>query len=139
MICDFLDIERPATTNVPLPDGAGSPLISRNIDYAANVLCVLSFISCGDWGTEAGHVLGLLGLPNKTTMGPKSFATVEASIGLIIQQLANDVVYKRNLVEEVRLCLGDKVNNDGALLFDLWQQGNLPDDQWPEITCSGDM
>jgi hypothetical protein len=40
----------------------------RMSDYAINLLYVLGFLSCGDGGTEAGRVLGLLGLPNDTTM-----------------------------------------------------------------------
>jgi hypothetical protein len=39
----------------------------RITDYAVNVLYVLGFITCGDGGTEAARMLGLLGLPNDTT------------------------------------------------------------------------
>ena len=104
--------------------GSGSPLITRSVDYAANVLYILSFMSCGDGGTEAARLLGLLGLPNKTTMGPKSFPVVESYISPVIQELANDIVYKRNLAEEVRLTLRDEA------LFDLWVQGNLHQDSF---------
>jgi hypothetical protein len=45
----------------------------RMTDYAVNVLFVLGFISVGDGHTEAGQLLGLLGLPNDTTMMNRSF------------------------------------------------------------------
>jgi predicted RNA-binding Zn-ribbon protein involved in translation (DUF1610 family) len=45
----------------------------RSTDYAVNVLYVLGFIAMGDGCTEAGRLLGLLGLPNDTTMESRSF------------------------------------------------------------------
>jgi hypothetical protein len=44
----------------------------RTTDYAVNVLYVLGFMSMGDAHTEAGRLLGLLGLPNDTTMERES-------------------------------------------------------------------
>jgi hypothetical protein len=55
----------------------------RMTDYALNVLYVIGgFISMGDAHTEAARLLGLLGLPNDTTMKPRSFAImIEEQIG----------------------------------------------------------
>jgi len=67
-MCSYVDIERPAGADVPLPEDSGSALIERNADYAVNILFVLGFMSSGDGGKEAERILGLLGLPNYTTM-----------------------------------------------------------------------
>ena len=75
--CSFVEVERPAAADVPLDENAGSCLIERNTDYAINVLCVLGFMSCGDGGSEAAKVVGLLGLPRPTTMQKRSFPTIE--------------------------------------------------------------
>jgi hypothetical protein len=45
----------------------------RSTDYAINVLYVLGFVSVGDGCTEAARLLGVLGLPNDTTMESRSF------------------------------------------------------------------
>ena len=50
----------------------------RSTDYAVNVLYVLSFLASGDGGTEAAKLLGLLGLPNDTTMESRSFSIIES-------------------------------------------------------------
>jgi hypothetical protein len=42
--------------------------VKRTTDFATIILYVLGFISAGDGGTEAARLLGLLGLPNDTTM-----------------------------------------------------------------------
>ena len=138
-LCSFVDVEKPAIASVPLPDDAGSALIRRIVDYEVNVLFVLSFLCCGDGGSEAGRVLGLLGLPNSTTMERRSFGIVEDYIGPVLQQFADEVVYERNLVEEVRLTFGDEKDDNGALLFDLWKDGTLPRELFPKIGASGDM
>ena len=52
----------------------------RSTDYAINILYVLGFISCGDGCTEAARLLGLLGLPNDTTMETRSFGIIEDRI-----------------------------------------------------------
>jgi hypothetical protein len=57
---------------------------NRSTDYAINVLWVLGFISVGDGCTEAGRLLGILGLPNDTTMESRSFTIIEARISLYI-------------------------------------------------------
>ena len=111
----------------------------RGVDYAANVLCVLSFMACGDGGAEAGKLLGLLGLPNSTTFAKRSFGLTERFLGPELLRLADEVVYEKNLTDEVRLVLGDKRDNNGVLLFDLWKDKRLTEELWPRVTASGDM
>jgi len=136
--CNFVDVTTPAQASVPIPEGA-SQQIKRNIDWEANVLCMLAFLSVGDGGTEAGRLLGLLGLPNTTTFGPRSFGNIEEFVGPVLVQVADKLVYETNLVEEVRLSLGDKKDENNNLLFDLWKQGALEKKDWPQVTTSGDM
>jgi hypothetical protein len=50
-----------------------SPGRSRSSDYAINILYILGFLSVGDGGAEAARILGLLGLPNDTTMESRTF------------------------------------------------------------------
>jgi len=102
-------------------------------------LHILSFLSSGDGGTEAGRLLGLLGLPNSTTFGKRSFGLIERFLGPELMRLADEVVYGKNLVEEVKEVLGDQCDDDGKLLFDLWKEKKLPNDLWPRVTVSGDM
>jgi hypothetical protein len=54
----------------------------RMTDFAVNVLYVLGFISMGDGPTEAARLLGLLGLPNDTTMESRSFGIIEERIAV---------------------------------------------------------
>jgi hypothetical protein len=61
-------------------------------------------MTSGDGCTESAHLLGLLGLPNDTTMETRSFATIEDRISPSIQQLT-DAILDENLREEVRLTL----------------------------------
>ena len=130
---------KPSVANVPIPDGHGSALKARIIDWETNVLFMLSFLSVGDGGTEAGRFLGMLGLPNATTFGPRSFGIIEEYVGPVLQDVANELVYGKNLVEEVKHSLGDQSDAKGTLLFDLWREKRLPQELWPKITCGGDM
>jgi hypothetical protein len=64
--CGFLyHPQPPAATTIHQARGDN---FERSTDYAVNVLYVLGFISIGDGCTEAPTLLGLLGLPNDTTM-----------------------------------------------------------------------
>ena len=89
--------------------------------------------------TEAGRVLGLLGLPNSTTFGPRSFGNIEAFVGPVLTQLADKLVCEHNLLEEVQIVLGDAKDEHDNSLFDLWKGGLLPESLWPRVTTSGDM
>jgi hypothetical protein len=90
----------------------------RSTDYAINILYVLGFISYGDGGTEAARILGLLGLPNDTTMQSRSFAIIEDRISSKVQDLTRDLL-RENLIEEVRR--STRCAND----FDLWNNQSL--------------
>jgi hypothetical protein len=111
----------------------------RSSDYAVNILYVLGFISCGHGGTEAARILGLLGLPNDTTMQSRSFNIIEDHVSNKVQELTTDLL-KENLIEEVRRfsgCIND---------FQLWRQSIEPNasielckSKYPNVTCSFDM
>jgi len=88
----FVDEEKPSAANVPIPDNHGSALKPRIIDWQTNILCMLAFLSVGDGGTEAGRLLGMLGMPNATTFGPCSFEIIEEYVGPVLQDIANEVV-----------------------------------------------
>ena len=79
----------------------------RNTDYALNILYVLSVISNGDGCAEAGRMLGILGLPNDTTMSTRTFGTIEDRIAPVVLSLYNKILVE-NLVEEVRLSFGEE-------------------------------
>ena len=144
--CGFVDLEKPTAASPELPEGSRN--IKRNSDAAINILFVMAFLSKGDGGTEAAHLLGLLGLPNATTMSGSSFGSMEKQIGpSVLQKLADDVVYKHQLIEEVKLSYGDKEYHginptfSGRSLFELWKEGKLKEesDLWPRVTVSADM
>jgi hypothetical protein len=59
----------------------------RMSDYAVNMLYVLGFLACGNGGTEAGRLLGVLGLPNDTTMEKRSFGIIEDTMAPFIKEL----------------------------------------------------
>jgi hypothetical protein len=69
-------------------------------DYALNIQYVLGFIASGDGGVEASRLLGLMGLPNDTTMETRSFLNIKDRISSFIQELSKDIPLE-NLVEEV--------------------------------------
>jgi len=84
------------------------------------MLCVLGFLASGDGGVEAGRILGLLGLPNSTTMEKRSFTIIEQRIGPILQGLCQEIL-QENLDEEVAIYYGDAEDENGNQLFDLWK------------------
>jgi hypothetical protein len=66
--CGYIDVSNlPATAEI----GAKVDDRNRSTDYSINVLYVLEFLSSGDGCTEASKMLGILGLPNDTTMQSK--------------------------------------------------------------------
>lgn len=83
----------------------------RTTNYAVNVLFVLGFIACGDGGVEAARMLGLLGLPNDTTMAGGSFSIIEKRIGPMICNLSNEILFE-NLCAEVKLVLNNESDYD---------------------------
>jgi hypothetical protein len=126
----------PAAAVVPALDKR-----ERSTDYAMNVLYVLGFIACGDGGREAARVLGMLGLPNDTTMESRSFGIIEDRVSRKLKQLTVDIL-NENLKEEVRLTIdasAEHTDND----FHLWQEaiaGRLDVlYSYPKLSVSFDM
>jgi hypothetical protein len=101
--CGFLfHPQAPAGTTIHL---ARNDNFERSTDYAINVLYVLSFMAMGDGCTEAARLLGLLGLPNDTTMKGRSFSIIqEERVGPFVRALGEEVVLE-NLIEEARLSM----------------------------------
>lgn len=100
--CDWIyHTEASAPTSIHV---ANNDNYERSTDYAVNVLFVLGFMSMGDGGVEAAKLLGLLGLPNDTTMETRSFGIIETRIGPTIQKLCDEIVME-NLIEEVRMTM----------------------------------
>jgi hypothetical protein len=115
----------------------------RSTDYALNILYVLGFIACGDGCTEAARILGLLGLPNDTTMETRSFNIIEDRLSMKIQEVTKEIL-EENLAEEVRLAMEQSAVNDHND-FELWKQlinnkqVRLSEGRYPRVTCSFDM
>jgi hypothetical protein len=139
--CGFLyHPEPPAATTIHLdrPDN-----FERSTDYAVNVLYVIGFMSMGDGGTEAARLLGLLGLPNDTTMKSRSFTIIENRIGPIIRTLGKEVILD-NLIEEARLSMEASSTQD-VHDFNLWKTSltdksiKLSRAKMPKIHGSYDM
>jgi hypothetical protein len=113
----------------------------RMTDYALNVLYVVGFISMGDAHTEAGRLLGLLGLPNDTTMKSRSFTMIEERIGPFIRELCDDIITE-NLIDEVRLSMEASNTLD---YFETWKSALsdasvvLDPEKLPEVNASYDM
>ena len=136
--CTFAALAPPAVSNVPL-DSHASDKVKRNTDHAANILFVLGFVASGDGGTEAARVLGLLGLPNSTTMQSRSFGTIEKQISPAINQF-NEEILMDNLRQEVALFYGDDTDMNGVKLYDRWNNDDLPEQaMWPHIDGCADM
>ena len=139
MKCTYAVVQKPALAkSIPLADDAGSALIVRNTDYATNVLYVLGFIACGDGGTEAARLLGLLGLPNSTTMQSRSFGNIEKEISPVLQAYSDEIIMD-NLRKEVALVLGDAMDDNNNKLYDLWLEKKLPEQHWPRVDGCADM
>ena len=136
--CTYVDLVGPATSNIPLADDA-SEKIKRNSDSALNVLYVVAFIASGDGGAEASRLLGLLGLPNSTTMQGRSFGSIERQIGPTIREYTNEIILE-NIKEEVKLVYGDNVDTvTNRKLYDLWLEDKVPIEQWPRVDGCADM
>jgi hypothetical protein len=98
----------PAATTIHLARGDN---FERSTDYAVNVLYVLGFMSMGDGCTEAARLLGLLGLPNDTTMKGRSFGIIEDRVGPIVRDLCKETILD-NLMEEARLSMATCESQD---------------------------
>jgi hypothetical protein len=131
-ICDF---QRPIGTTIHAED---KHAYKRMTDYAVHVLYVLGFISVGDGCTEAGRLLGLLGLPNDTTMANRSFGIIEQRIGTFVQMLCDEIIVS-NMEEEAKLSMNELDFN----VWKMWKEddslGSMPVDRMPQIDASYDM
>jgi hypothetical protein len=140
--CGYVDVsDLPATAQV----GTRIDDRERSTDFAINVLYVLGFLSSGDGCTEAGRLLGLLGLPNNTTMQSRSFGLIEDRISPFIQSVTDNILLD-NLVEEVRLTFEQMPDKDDSDLVQ-WKNSLTVNDnnaffstaKYPKISVSFDM
>jgi hypothetical protein len=130
------DLARPITTTIHADDRHAHPKMT---DYAINVLFVLGFISVGDGCTEAARLLGLLGLPNDTTMMQRSFGIIEERIGRFVRELCDEIIAS-NIDEEAKLSMNECDYN----VWKMWtsdeaNMGPVPVDRMPRVDASYDM
>jgi hypothetical protein len=130
-----VDLSAPALPTIHAEDDGS---YERMTDYAINVLYVLGFISVGDGSTEAGRLLGLLGLPNDTTMMNRSFGIIEQRIGKFMRDICDEIL-QSNIEEEARLSMNE-------FDFNVWKRwstdeslGPMPVDRMPQMDASYDM
>jgi hypothetical protein len=113
----------------------------RLLDYAANVLFVLGFLSVGDGGREANHLLGLLDLPNLISMESKTFVRIEKEIAPIIINVAEDCL-QDNLIQEVKSSdEGHPPGFDVAVWKEALLNGDIdyPEALYPLVRAGTDM
>lgn len=91
----------------------------------------------GDGSSEAGRLLGMLGLPNDTTMDTRTFGIIEERIAPVMLDLHEQILWE-NLQEEVRLSVD-------ANKCELWKQSldasnpfRLEAKDYPSIKASFD-
>jgi hypothetical protein len=137
--CGYVDVsDQPATAEL----GEKTDDRERSTDFAINILYVLGFLSSGDGGTEAARLLGLLGLPNDTTMQTRSFGLIEERISPFIQKVTDELLLE-NLSEEVRLTFAQLPDKDESDLI-TWKNSLSSNivystAKYPSISVSFDM
>ena len=99
--CDWCMHSDPCATTTLHENKEDETDHKRMTDHALNVLFILSFVMMGDGGTEAGKLLGLLGLPNDTTMEKRSFSMIEDRLIDTIAEITTKVL-EDNIIDEVR-------------------------------------
>jgi hypothetical protein len=62
---------------------------------STSCMSLLVFVASRDGPTEAGRILGLLGLPNDTTMATRSFGVIEDRVITKIQELMEATLKSR--------------------------------------------
>ena len=139
--CGYLfHAEQPAPTTI---HDESNDKYERSTDYAINVLYVLGFIAVGDGCTEAARLLGLLGLPNDTTMESRSFTIIEDRLGPLIREICNEILLM-NLTEEAKLAMEASETHDEHD-FKTWKDSltdksiKLSLAKMPKIEASYDM
>ena len=136
--CTYVDLCAPCGSKVPLAEDAGSEKIRRNTDFGLNALYVIAFVASGDGGTEAARLLGMLGLPNSTTMQSRSFGNIERMLSPAIQGYTEEIL-QTNLEQEVALILSDRTDEKGDSLFTMWMENKLIEPLWPRMDGCADM
>ena len=128
--------QEPAATKVHASNHDG---YDRLTDYAVNCIYDISFIASGDGPTEAEKLLGLLGMPNDTSMGSTTFKRIEDRLGCFIRDLA-DAILLGNIKAEVKATLPNESD------YDQWVRSidpevatpPLPKERYPRIKGSFD-
>jgi hypothetical protein len=132
--CHYIYSQPPTPVMVESKDNR-----ERSTNYAINILYVMGFLSVGDGCTESARLLGLLGLPNSTTMETRSFSIIEERIGKTIRKVSQEIMLD-NLVLEVE---SSKSLSPNELM--LWKAALTDDsivldkDKYPKIQVSYDM
>jgi hypothetical protein len=140
--CGYIDVsDMPATAEVGAAKNDDQRR-ERSTDFAINVLFVLGALTCGDGSTEAARMLGVLGLPNDTTMQSRSFGVIEERISPIIQSVTDQILLE-NLTEEIRLTFAQAPDKDDSDLT-TWKNSLSTDmvyskSKYPTISVSFDM
>jgi hypothetical protein len=143
--CGYVDVsDLPATAHVGPTKATKKTDRERSTDFAINVLWVLGFMTSGDGSTEAARLLGVLGLPNDTTMQSRSFGLIEDRISPIIQSVTNEILLE-NLTEEVRMTFAAVPDKDESDVLN-WRNSLRKDvatvfnkAKYPAISVSYDM
>jgi hypothetical protein len=126
----FLHPQTPSETTIHWNDAVRDKR-ERNTDFAVNVLYVLAFIGMGDGPTEAGRLLGLLGLPNDTSMGTRSFGIIKERIAVIIRELCDEII-EENLIAEAKVSM--LASTQDSFHFELWKSA-LTDKTTRQLCC----
>ena len=121
---------------------AGSPSLKghcKSTDYAVNNLFVLAMMLSGDGGTESGRVMGLLDLPNHSSMSKSTFADLESRLAPLIIELTKELL-EENLLEEIRLTKDELPGFEEAPWKHAVETNTpFPYDNMPVLGCSYDM
>jgi hypothetical protein len=142
LICNNIDcsyqcnFNRPSPTTMHINDKYNS--YERMTDYAANVLYVLGLVSVGDGATEAGRLLGLMGLPNDTTMMNRSFGMIEERVGRFVRKMCDEII-KENVDAEAKLSMEEFDYNVWKMWVNDPSLCPIPVDRLPKLDASYDM
>ena len=112
----------------------------RLTNTSVNVFCVLAFLSCGDGGSEAQRVLGLLDLPTSTSMEKSTFTRIERKLHPTILSYASEPLLQNLILEVEASCI-----DSGTFDFERWRLAvteadtTHPTGLHPAIAGSNDM
>jgi hypothetical protein len=135
--CNYkCDLDKPSRTTMHEDDK--SKAYERMTDYCANVLYVIGLISVGDGATEAGRLLGLMGLPNDTTMMNRSFGIIEERIGHFVREMCESII-KDNIDQEAKASMNEFDYNVWKMWLADPTLGPLPVERMPHLDATYDM